>query len=77
MKQTSPLGLEIGSPEAKQATLLWTGILTSVLLIVLGGFSSILGAVFGALFFYGAPVWIDWMAHALERAGKLDALLAA
>ena len=27
------LGLTIGSPEAKQATLLWTGILTSVLLI--------------------------------------------
>ncbi len=27
------LGLEIGSPEARQATLLWTGILTSVLLL--------------------------------------------
>ena len=27
------LGLEIGSPEAKQATLYWTGILTSVLLL--------------------------------------------
>jgi MFS family permease len=27
------LGLSIGSPEAKQATLLWTGILTSVLLL--------------------------------------------
>lgn len=27
------LGLPLGSPEAKQATLLWTGILTSVLLI--------------------------------------------
>jgi branched-chain amino acid transport system permease protein len=31
------------------------------IMIVLGGFSSILGAVFGALFFYGAPVWIDWI----------------
>ena len=29
----SLLGLPIGSPEAKQATLLWTGILTSVLLL--------------------------------------------
>ena len=27
------LGLEIGSPEAKQATLYWTGLLTSVLLL--------------------------------------------
>ncbi len=27
------LGLEIGSPEAKQATLFWTGLLTSVLLL--------------------------------------------
>jgi len=31
------------------------------IMIVLGGFSSILGAVFGALFFYGGPVWIDWI----------------
>lgn len=31
------------------------------IMIVLGGFSSILGAVFGAVFFYGAPVWIDWI----------------
>jgi branched-chain amino acid transport system permease protein len=30
-------------------------------MIVLGGFSSIVGAVFGAVFFYGAPVWIDWI----------------
>jgi hypothetical protein len=27
------LGLTIGSPEAKQATLFWTGLLTSILLI--------------------------------------------
>ena len=27
------LGLEIGSPEAKQATLYWTGLLTSLLLL--------------------------------------------
>ncbi len=39
------LGLEIGSPEAKQATLLWTGILTSVLLI---GW-AIGGVVFGKI----------------------------
>lgn len=31
------------------------------IMIVLGGFSSILGAVFGAIFFYGAPIWIDWI----------------
>lgn len=37
------LGLEIGSPEAKQATLWWTGVLTSVLLI---GW-AIGGVVFG------------------------------
>jgi MFS family permease len=39
------LGLTIGSPEAKQATLLWTGILTSVLLI---GW-AIGGVVFGKI----------------------------
>lgn len=31
------------------------------IMIVLGGFSSIIGAIFGAIFFYGAPVWIDWI----------------
>jgi MFS family permease len=39
------LGLEIGTPEAKQATLLWSGILTSILLIGWGTGGILFGKV--------------------------------
>lgn len=36
-------------------------VLTFAIMIVVGGLSSIQGAVFGAFFYYGAPVIIEWV----------------
>ena len=48
--------------------------LNYAIMIVLGGFSSILGAILGALFFFGAPEWIDWIRNEVPGLRSIEFL---
>jgi branched-chain amino acid transport system permease protein len=48
--------------------------LNYAIMIVIGGFSSILGAIFGALFFFGAPEWIDWIRNEVPGLRSIEFL---